>query len=193
MRKLIYYVAVTVDGFIAGPEGETDFLLAEGDHMTRLIERYPETVPGHLRAAFGLEDTPPREFDTVLMGRATHQVGVDLGVTSGYPHLRQYVFTHRPQDLPVEDGLMICDEDPVALVRRLKAEDSPLDIWLCGGGALAGQLLDEIDEFRLKISPVLLGGGIPLVAAAGPAPLPLTQRRRSDFGSGVSYVEYIRG
>lgn len=193
MRKLIYYAAVTLDGYIAGPDGETDFLLSEGDHMTRLLERYPETVPGHLRAAFGLAETPPREFDTVLMGRATHQVAVDEGVTSGYPHLRQYVFTHRREDFPAEDGLTICDEDPVALVRRLKAEDAPLDIWLCGGGVLAGQLLDEIDEFRLKVNPVLLGRGIPLVAAAGPAPLPLGQRMRRDFESGVSYVEYVRG
>lgn len=97
--------------------------------------------------------------------------------------------THRPEDLPAEQGLTASDEDPVALVRRLKAEDSPLDIWLCGGGTLAGQLLAEIDEFRLKVNPVILGAGIPLVAG-GTSPLTLTQRTRRDFSSGVSYVEY---
>lgn len=205
MRKLIYYVAVTVDGVIADPDGRVDAFLIEGDHMPWIVEHYPETVPGHLRGPLGLTEVPPRAFDTVLMGRATHQVAVDERLSSGYPHLRQYVFTHRQDDLPSGDGLTFCDEDPVALVRRLKAEDSPLDIWLSGGGVLAGQLIDEIDEFRLKVNPILLGGGIPVVAGAepagaesagattaGPIPVALRQRSRRDFESGVSYVEYAR-
>lgn len=209
MRKLIYYVAVSVDGFIAGPDGRTDLFLSEGDHMAWLIEHYPETIPGHVRGLLGLAETPSREFDTVLLGRSTHQIAVDEGLTSGYPHLRQYVVTHRPEELPTEDGLSASDEDPIALVQRLKAEESPLDIWLCGGGALAGALVDEIDEFRLKVNPLLLGAGIPLVAldagraggsdaaggggAGGAAdPLPLVQRMRREFASGVSYVEYTR-
>lgn len=209
MRKLIYYVAVSVDGFIAGPDGRTDLFLSEGDHMAWLIEHYPETIPGHVRGLLGLAETPSREFDTVLLGRATHQIAVDEGLASGYPHLRQYVVTHRPEELPAEDGLSASDEDPIALVQRLKAEESPLDIWLCGGGALAGALVDEIDEFRLKVNPLLLGAGIPLVAldagraggsdaaggggAGGAAdPLPLVQRMRREFASGVSYVEYTR-
>lgn len=191
MRKLIYYVAVTADGFIVGPRGEVDFFLYEGDHLPWLIERYPETVPGHLRDQVGLAQAAPHAFDTVIMGRATHQVAVDEGLASGYPHLRQYVVTHRPEGLPAEDGLSMSDEDPVALVRRLKAEDSAFDIWLCGGGSLAGQLLDEIDEFRLKVNPVVLGDGIPMIAG-GAGPLPLAPRMRRDFESGVSYVEYRR-
>jgi len=208
MRKLIYYVAVTVDGFIAAPDGSFDFFPLEGDHGPWLTENYPETIPGHFREPLGLVETPPRVFDTVFMGRATHQVGVDEGVVSGYPHLRQYVFTSRPDELPTEDGLTITTEDPVAVVRRLKAEESDLDIWLCGGGALAGTLLDEIDELRLKVNPIVLGRGIPLVstraaapdaasapgAAAAPAvPLiGLTRRRVREFDSGVTYVEYAR-
>lgn len=192
MRALIYYVAVSIDGFIADPDGGFDAFLVEGDHMPWIIGHYPETVPGHLRGPVGLEGTPHAAFDTVIMGRRTHQVAVDEGLPSGYPHLRQYVLTHRAADLPAEDGLTITDEDPVDLVRRLKAEDSDLDIWLCGGGNLAGQVLDEIDEFRLKVNPVVLGAGVPLVAGDMRA-LTLTQRSRRDFESGVSYVEYVRG
>lgn len=191
MRKLIYYVAVTVDGFIAAPDGAFDFFPLEGDHGPWLTERYPETIPGHFRETLGLTQARPRAFDTVLMGRATHQVAVDEGLASGYPHLRQYVFTSHPGDLPVEDGLTITSGDPVAVVRELKAEPSDLDIWLCGGGSLAGQLLDEIDEFRLKVNPVVLGDGIPMIAG-GAGPLPLAPRMRRDFESGVSYVEYRR-
>ena len=192
MRSLIYYVAVSIDGVIADANGGVDDFLVEGDHMPWIIEHYPETIPGHLREPMGLAQTPHRVFDTVIMGRTTHQVAVDAGLSSGYPHLRQYVVTHRPEDLPTQQGLTASHEDPVALVRRLKAEDSPLDIWLCGGGALAGQLLDEIDEFRLKVNPLILGAGIPMVVA-GAIPLALTRRTRRDFESGVSYVEYSRG
>lgn len=203
MRKLIYYIAVTVDGYIAGPRGEVDFFLAEGDHMPWIIEHYPESVPGHVRDRLGLGEVAPRAFDTVVMGRATHQIAVDEGLASGYPHLRQFVVTHRPEELPFEEGLTASDEDPVELVRRLKGEDSELDIWLCGGGTLAGTLVDEIDEFRLKVNPVILGAGVPLVGATpggrptapGGRPaglLGVTRRLRRDFESGVSYVEYTR-
>jgi dihydrofolate reductase len=51
--------------------------------------------------------------------------------------------------------------DPVDLVRRLKAEEGR-DIWLCGGGALAGALIGEIDELILKVNPIVIGSGIPL-------------------------------
>lgn len=208
MRKLIYYVAVSVDGFIAAPDGRTDFFLAEGDHMPWLIETYPETIPGHIRGVLGLEETRPRRFDTVLMGRDTHQIAVDEGLNSGYPHLRQYVFTSHPDDLPSEEGLTVTREDPVELVGGLKAEDSSLDIWLCGGGALAASLIEEIDELRLKHNPVTLGAGIPLIASGAAEPGPqstgagqrsagfagLTLRRRMsrEFESGVTYTEYAR-
>ncbi|UVE96547.1 dihydrofolate reductase family protein [Dietzia sp. B32] len=200
MRKLIYYVAVSIDGFIADPDGGFDVFPVEAANMPWLIEHYPETIPGHFRGSLGVTTTPHRAFDTVIMGRTTHQVAVDEGLASGYPHLRQYVVTHRPDELPAEEGLTASDEDPVTLVRRLKSEDSALDVWLCGGGSLAGQLVDEIDEFRLKVNPVVLGAGIPLVAratggpgaAGGALPLALTRGRRHDFDSGVSYVEYAR-
>ncbi len=196
MRKLIYYVAVTLDGYIAAPDGGFDFFPLEGDHGPWIVENYPESVPGHVREQLGLAETPPRVFDTVLMGRATHQVAVDEGLASGYPHLRQYVFTSHPDDLPTKEGLTITSEDPVTVARGLKAEESGLDIWLCGGGALAATLIDEIDELRLKVNPLVLGDGIPLIGAAAAKPgasaMPLTRRMSRAFESGVTYVEYVR-
>lgn len=199
MRKLIYYVAVTLDGYIAAPDGSFDFFPLEGDHGPWITENYPETVPGHFRGQLGLAETPPRVFDTVLLGRTTHQVAVDEGLASGYPHLRQYVFTSHPDDLPREEGLTATGQDPVEVVRGLKAERSGHDIWLCGGGALAATLLDQIDELRLKVNPLVLGGGIPLIGAApggsgraGVAVRPFTRRLSREFESGVTYVEYAR-
>lgn len=89
MRKLIYYVAVTLDGYIAATDGTFDLFPTEGDHGPWIVENYPESVPGHLRGRLGLAQTAARVFDTVLMGRATHQIAVDEGLASGYPHLRQ--------------------------------------------------------------------------------------------------------
>ena len=188
MRRLVYYIAVSLDGYISGPDGQTDAFAHEGDHMAWLIEHYPETIPGHVRGPLGLAETEHRAFDTVVLGRDTHQVAVDAGLASGYPHLRQLVVTHHPDDLPAEPGLTTTD-DPVAAVRALKAENSRLDVWLCGGGALAGQLLGEIDEVRLKVNPVILGAGRPLIAG-GYAPRALVPRLRREFESGVVYAEY---
>ncbi len=106
-----------------------------------------------------------RRFDTVLMGWRTHQPAVDTGLAGGaYPHLRQVVATHR--SLPEDYGIETIRGDLVAQVRALKQEDGR-DIWLCGGGDLAAQLVEVIDEIQLKVNPILMGHGISLLPAAG--------------------------
>ncbi|ROQ66630.1 dihydrofolate reductase [Streptomyces sp. 840.1] len=165
MRKLVYYVAVTIDGYIAGPGGEFDFY-PQGDEKQAAAyaqwvnTRYPETVPTFMRDAHGLADTPNQRFDTVLMGLGSYRPGLDAGFTSPYAHLRQYVVssTLAPGTDP---AVTVVGEDPLALVRDLKQEDGQ-DIWLCGGGLLAGALLPEIDELIIKSYPVVAGTGIPV-------------------------------
>jgi dihydrofolate reductase len=102
MRELKYYVACTVDRFIARPDGSFDFFLAEGEHLTDLFAAFPETVPAHLRDTLGVR-AGNRVFDAVLMGRRTYQVGLDVGVTSPYPHLRQYLFSRTLTASPDEE------------------------------------------------------------------------------------------
>ncbi|QKW17421.1 dihydrofolate reductase family protein [Verrucosispora sp. NA02020] len=63
-----------------------------------------------------------------------------------------------PSDDPAVE---IVSGDPVAFVRDLK-QRSGGDIWLCGGGQLAGQLLPEVDELVVKVNPIVVGSGIPL-------------------------------
>ena len=192
MRSLIYHVAVSLDGFIAGPGGRTEDFLSEGDHIGWLLEELPETIPGHVRGAVGLADVPPRRFDTVVMGRRTHQVAIDAGLTSGYPHLRQLVVTNSPETLP-DDPTVVTTDDPLGAVERLESEDSPHNIWLCGGGELAGRLLPLIDEVWLKINPVVLGAGVPLFGAVAgeQAPARTTLLRSRCFDSGVIAVAYV--
>ncbi|GMA91325.1 dihydrofolate reductase family protein [Homoserinibacter gongjuensis] len=99
MRELIYYVAVSMDGYIAGPDGQFDAFLMEGDHMQGINEGYADTIPTAFAASLGLDQSGGR-FDAVLMGSATWGVGLP-DHPSPYGHLAQYVFTHRPQQ-PVE-------------------------------------------------------------------------------------------
>lgn len=80
--------------------------------------------------------------------------------------------------------------DPVAKVRELKREEG-MDIWLCGGGSLAGSLRDEIDEIHLKLNPVVIGAGTPLVDSTFRVDrYDLTSSR--VFGSGVALLVYAR-
>lgn len=183
MRKLVYFVASTLDGFIAGPEGEIDFYPFGPDLQEFIRTRYPETLPTHVREPLGIPaDTPNRAFDTVVMGRATLEPALKHGITHPYSHLTEYVFSRTLEGAQAGD--------PVAFVRALKQQDG-LDIWLCGGGDLAGQLLAEVDELVIKLSPVIAGGGIPLVRRDF-APTRWNLTSTTPLTSGVVVLTYTR-
>ncbi|MFD0558126.1 dihydrofolate reductase [Stackebrandtia endophytica] len=186
MRKLVYYIAVSLDGYIAGPDAEVDFYPTSEDMIDWINARYPETVPGNIRPLAGLVGQPNRAFDTVLMGRGTYELVLDLPM-SPYDHLRQYLVS---STLDVDDpAVTVIKEDPIGLVRRLKQEDSAQDIWLCGGGRLAGALLPEIDELIIKSYPVIAGTGVPMVSGDfDPTGFTLTDRVFFDNGAQVSWL-----
>ena len=187
MRRLIYYVACSVDGFIARTDGSFDFFLQQGEHLVDLFARYPETLPGHLRDVLGIT-AANQVFDTVLMGRATYEVGVAIGVTNPYPHLRQCLFSRTLERSP-DSSIELVRTDPVSRVRALKEEPGK-DIWLCGGAQLAGAVFSEIDELILKINPVLLGSGIPLVTNDVPeTALTLVDTQR--YANGFILARYL--
>ncbi|MFI8165585.1 dihydrofolate reductase family protein [Streptomyces sp. NPDC085931] len=196
MRRLVYYVGVSLDGRIAGPGGEFDFF-PQGDeeqaaaYARRMSALYPETIPTAYRAAVGVTDAPNRRFDTVVMGLGTYRPAFDNGITSPYAHLRQYVVssTLKPDTDP---AVTVVPDDPLALVRELKGEaGTGLDIWLCGGGRLAGTLLPEIDELLIKTYPVIAGTGIPLVEGAFD-PTVFAVAERTAFPNGVTVTHLTR-
>ena len=189
MRDLTYFVAVSMDGFIAGPAGEFDSFLVEGDHAVDIWSRYGGTAPTDLAAAAGLSvaDGP---FDTVLMGWNTYAVGLPA-LPSPYRHLRQIVFTRDHEAPEGATGVEFTDRDPVEVVRELKAEDGG-GIWLCGGGALAASLADEIDRLALKLNPVLFGDGIRLFGDRPYHPEALEPLGVTAYESGVVLAEYVR-
>ncbi|MEU4343985.1 dihydrofolate reductase family protein [Nocardia sp. NPDC023852] len=190
MRKLVYYAAVSLDGCIAGPQGEYDFYPTCEDMMAWINERYPESVPTHIRSLIGMpKDTPNKKWDTVVMGRGTYEPGLAAGTDSPYNHMKQYVFssTLAPVDNPQVE---VVDTDPVELVRDLKKQEG-LDIWLCGGGNLAGRLLGEVDQLIIKSYPVIAGDGVP-VFTGNFQPTQLTVTARQEFSSGAQVTWFDR-
>ncbi|MFF4524002.1 dihydrofolate reductase family protein [Streptomyces bluensis] len=196
MRKLVYYVAVSLDGRIAGPGGEYDFYPAGDEQQGAAYTAwtaalYPETVPTAHRAAAGLTDAPGRHFDTIVMGLGAYRPALDHGITSPYAHLRQYVVssTLKPD---IDPAVTVVPGDPLALVRDLKREQGTgLGIWLCGGGKLAGALLPEIDELVIKSYPVVAGAGIPAFDGAFD-PTVFDVAERTAFPNGVTLTHLIR-
>ena len=187
MRSLVYFVATTLDGYIAGVDrADPDFFPFEGPHVADLLAEFPEMIPGHLRATLGLHDDNQR-FDTVLMGRTTYDIGRKVGLTSPYPHLRQIVVSSSITASP-DPAVEVVGQDIAGTVRALKAEDGK-DVWLAGGGRLAASMVDEIDELILKVTPVVLGAGPPLFD--GPVgPRPVTPTGHKVYPNGFALMRY---
>lgn len=188
MRRLVYYVGMSMDGFIADPSDSTRPFPTDPGYTAALAELFPETFPAHLRPHLGITEGA-RRFDTVLLGRRTHQKALDAGLTSAFPHLQQHVFTSR-DDLPRDPTVVAHHADASGVVADLKRCPGR-DIWLCGGADLAAQLSEEIDELLLRVSPFALGGGVPLVRSLC-RPLHCHLQSTRWFDNGVVLLHYDR-
>lgn len=144
MRRIVYDVALTLDNFLCSEDGGVEDFLASGPGVDAYFARL-------------------QTYDTVLMGRRTYEFGYAHGLEPGqraYPHMEHYLFS---------DTLSF-DGDQVHVVEKARAlnvidelKGRPgSDIYLCGGGAFAGFLLDHgrVDRLVVKLNPILLGSGI---------------------------------
>lgn len=147
MRQVLYRVAASLDGYIAGPHGEVDWIVH--DPALDLAGVY-ESV------------------DTVLLGRRTYELTRQPGAPPWPRGWRIYVFsrTLKPDEHP---GVTVVASDAGPRVAALRAE-SGAAIWLFGGGSLFRSLLDarQVDQLEIAVMPVLLGGGVPLLEAGSP-------------------------
>ncbi|MDW7691446.1 dihydrofolate reductase family protein [Flammeovirgaceae bacterium SG7u.111] len=150
MRQLIYYVAISLDGFIA---------------------RLDEDISGFVQGGNGVEKymNDLKDFDTVIMGRKTYEFGYKYGLQPGqpaYPHMKHYIFSTSLSFENQYEQVQVCPLD-LKIIKDLKAEGgSP--IYLCGGGEFAGWLLENqlIDQLKVKLNPLLIGEGIPLFGSS---------------------------
>jgi dihydrofolate reductase len=147
MRKVILSAAITLDGYIARPNGATDFIpMPKG--ASKVMAEFFSTI------------------DTVIMGRKTAPVS---GGSSSFPvQIPTYVFS-RSQPPGERDGLIYVNEPPGDLIARVR-ERPGKNIFLMGGGELARDFLraDLVDEISLSVVPLLLGDGIPLFPSGFP-------------------------
>lgn len=163
MRKLSYFVAVSIDGFIGDRSGDGGSFMpfVDEEFLEFLTTEYPETIPAEGRRMLGIEGMENKRFDTVVQGLGSYRLALNAGITSPYGHLREYVASTTLDKSP-DPNVEIISDDLVGSIRGLKREDSEYDIWLCGGARIAGQLRDEVDELVIKSYPVLLGTGMPM-------------------------------
>lgn len=146
MRKVILGLAVTLDGYIEGPNGEYDWCFTDQD--------------------YGLNEFFSR-IDAVFIGRKSYEVARTYAeanngqLVPGMPPVKEYVFSTTLEN--VKDGAVLIPNNAMAEIRKIK-EQPGKDIWLYGGASLTDALMKEglVDELWLSVHPILLGSGKPL-------------------------------
>lgn len=172
-RKLVLYIASSLDGFIAGPGDDLSFL----DAVQKEGEDY-----GYAQFIANI--------DTVIMGRKTFDWVFQQIGSVPHPDKITYIITHTAR--PAIGKTCFWSGDPVALVRQLKTEPGR-DIYCDGGATIIHQLLqaDLIDELILSIIPILLGDGIRLFENRRDA-FPLQLVSTQAYESGLCQLHYSR-
>ena len=147
MIKVVLYIAMSLDGYIADEAGGVEWLSGDGSDQENMGS-YNEFI---------------KTIDTVILGyNSYHQVVTELSPDQWvYSGLKSYVITHNPK--PATDEIIFTHEPIGELIEKLKQE-SRKDIWICGGASIVNQCvaLDLIDKYHISIIPTILGGGIKL-------------------------------
>jgi len=146
MRKLILGLAVTLDGYIEGPNGEYDWCFTDQDYaLNEFFNR----------------------VDTIFIGRKSYEIAEQHAsnnygeIVPGMPEMKEYVFSKTLKS--VKEGAVLISDNSIAEAKRIQ-ELPGKDIWLYGGASLTDAFMKEglVDELWMSVHPVLLGDGKPL-------------------------------
>lgn len=147
MQKLVYYVAVSLDGFICGEDSDISGFVSEGSGVVKYMDDL-------------------QQYETTIMGKNTYEFGYAYGLQPGQPayaHMDHYIFSKSLKFEDAHEKVHLVSDYDVDTIYKLK-ESSRTDIYVCGGGVFAGWLFDHqlIDVLKVKINPLILGKGVRL-------------------------------
>ena len=173
MRKIILYIAASIDGYIADTNGTVEWL---------------EDFPITRETNYGYDDFIA-SVDTILIGGRSYREVLNMETIGHYRNQQIYVVTHGWTE-QVSDNVNFITDNIINRIRQLR-DDEGKDIWLFGGGELTTMLLaaDLVDELQISYIPVILGKGIPLFSKQ-------SQRSKwelvgqSAYNSGILRVDY---
>lgn len=168
MRKIVLGLAVSLDGFIEGPNGEYDWCFTDQD--------------------YGMKDFFNR-IDAVFMGRKSYQLFSQPGMDNSWmPKMSEYVFSNTLTT--VKEGAVLVSGDIDQQVAEIKQQPGK-DIWLFGGASLTSSLMNHklVDELWLSVHPILLGSGKPLFTGIDKR-IPLTLIDTKNYNTGLISVTY---
>lgn len=150
MKKIVYYVASSLDGYIAGVNDDISKFILQGQG----VEKYQSDLA---------------KFKTVIMGRKTYEFGFQFGLKPGqpaYPNMEHHIFSNSLKIDNLSESVKI-EKPSVDKVNEIR-QNAKTDIYLCGGGEFAGWLLENgmIDQLKIKLNPIILGGGTKLFGSS---------------------------
>ena len=184
MRKLIAGFAVSLDGFIEGPNGEYDWIVYDKDHFKELGEHW-------------------KRMDAMFYGRKTYEASLAMQPKSSskskkkkstannpFSHMKHYVFSSTLDS--VVDEFTLVKGDLTTEVNKIKAMEGK-DIAVFGGAVLVSSLinLNLIDELQLAIVPVILGAGKPLFIKIN-GRKSFTLKQAKSYDSGLVVLDYVK-
>lgn len=175
MRKVILYIGMSLDGYIADKNGGVEWLQGQDSHA-ETNDTYSHFI---------------KNIDTVIMGWNTYsqiiqKLSPDKWV---YDNQTSYVLTHRK--MQSNEKIKFINEHPCRFVTKLKKEDGK-DIWICGGANIIQPFIQEnmIDEYHIAVIPILLGNGIRLFQLAEKT-IPLRLKCSQTY-NGITELIYTR-
>lgn len=168
MRKVILGLAVSLDGYIEGPNGEYDWCFTDQD--------------------YGMSEFMAR-IDAILMGRKSFELASSMGGESPWKGVTTYVYTNTLKSVSAPDTLLVSG-DMTSETKKIKALPGK-DIWLFGGAQLTTLFIREklVDELWLSVHPILLGSGKPLFQGL-PTRIPLSLLESKSYETGLISLRY---